>query len=247
MRKKKNPNELSFGGHLKELKHRMFVVLAVFVVVFIISYIKCNDLMDFIVSMGKEIGYRFVYLAPQEVIVQQFRVAGLTAFICSLPIIAYEIVAFISPVFGKSKKSFFGLLLIGLIALVLFVLGTIFAYKILLPFVYKFLYDIGKASKITAQVSIKEYITLFITIETCIGVVAEMPLICIMLTKVGLLTPAIMKKIRPYIIVVIFLVAALITPPDIVSQVMVAVPMVGLYQISIIICNLVKEGKKHGK
>ena len=227
MRKKKNPNEMDLSGHVKELKHRMMFVLVVFLVVFIAAYIKSNDLMNLITSLGKSIGYKFIYLAPQEVIVQQFRIAGVTALICNLPIIVYEIVAFI--------------------ALVLFLLGTIFAYEILLPFVYRFLYETGQTSKITAQISIKEYITLFITLESCIGIVTEMPLICIMLTKVGILTPDIMVKIRAYIIVAIFIVAAIITPPDVVSQMMVAIPMICLYQVSIILCKFIKGGKHHGK
>lgn len=246
MRKKKNPNEMDLSGHVKELKHRMMFVLVVFLVVFIAAYIKSNDLMNLITSLGKSIGYKFIYLAPQEVIVQQFRIAGVTALICDLPIIVYEIVAFIAPVFS-SKKSFIGMLFIGFIALVLFLLGTIFAYEILLPFVYRFLYETGQTSKITAQISIKEYITLFITLESCIGIVTEMPLICIMLTKVGILTPDIMVKIRAYIIVVIFIIAAIITPPDAVSQMMVAIPMICLYQVSIILCKFIKGGKRHGK
>ncbi len=246
MRKKKNPNELDLSGHVKELKQRMLFVLVVFVIVFIAAYLESDKLMELITTMGKEIGYNFVYLAPQEVMIQQLRIAGVMAIICDLPIIVYEIIAFIAPVFS-SKKSFFELLFIGFIALVLFVLGTVFAYKILLPFVYRFLYETGQASKITAQISIKEYITLFITLECCIGIVTEMPLICIMLTKIGILTPNIMVKIRSYIIVVIFIVAAIITPPDVVSQMMVAIPMVCLYQVSIILCKFVKGGKHHGK
>lgn len=246
MRKKKNPNELSLSGHVKELKRRMLVVLVIFITVFIAAYIKSNELMNLITTLGKDIGYRFVYLAPQEVMLEQLRIAGVTALLFSLPIIVYEIIAFIAPVFS-SKKSFFGLLLIGLIALVLFVLGTLFAYEILLPFVYRFLYETGQASKIKAQISIKEYISLFITLESCIGIVTEMPLICVMLTKIGILTPKVMVSIRPYIIVVIFITAAIITPPDVISQMMVAIPMVLLYQISILICRFIKGGKHHGK
>lgn len=246
MRKKKNPNELSLSGHVKELKRRMLVILVTFITVFIIAYIKSNEIMDIITILGKDIGYKFIYLAPQEIILEQLRIAGVTALLFSLPIIVYEISAFIAPVFS-SKKSFFGLLLIGLIAIVLFVLGTLFAYEILLPFVYRFLYETGQASEIIAQISIKEYISLFITLESCIGIVTEMPLICIMLTRVGILTPKVMVNIRPYIMVVIFIVAAIITPPDVISQMMVAIPMVLLYQISIILCKFIKGGKHHGK
>lgn len=246
MRKKKNPNELDLSGHVRELKHRLIIVIIIFLVVFIAAYLKSNDLMNLITILGNNIGYEFIYLAPQEVILQQFRIAGVTALICDLPVIVYEISAFIAPVFS-SKKSFVVILFIGFVAIGLFILGTIFTYEILLPFVYRFLYETGQASKITAQISIKEYVTLFITLESCIGIVTEMPLICIMLTKIGILTPNIMIKIRAYIIVAIFVIAAIITPPDVVSQMMVAIPMVFLYQASIILCKFIKGGKYHGK
>ena len=246
MSKKKNPNEMDLSEHVKELKHRVMIVLSIFIIVFIVAYLNCNSIMKICTDIGTKVGYEFVYLAPQEVIIQQFRIAGLTAFICDLPIIVYEVIAFIAPVF-TNKQSFLNILILGIVALILFLVGALFAYEVLLPFIYKFLFDIGQTSKITAQISIKEYISLFITTETCIGVVTEMPLICVMLTKVGILTPNIMCKIRPYIIVIIFIVSAIITPPDVFSQMTVALPMVLLYQISIFICKFIKEDKNHGR
>jgi sec-independent protein translocase protein TatC len=244
-RNNKNPNQMSLSGHISELKHRIRTVLIVFIVVFIIAYINCTRILEVITELGKSIGYEFVYIQPQEVMIQQVRISGVAAFIVSLPFIVYEIAAFICPVFS-SKKSIMRLFLYGIVTLILFVVGALFAYKILLPFIYKFLYDIGETNNITAQVSIKEYITLFLTLEICIGIVAEMPLICVGFTKVGILTPDRMKAIRNYIIVLIFITSAIITPPDIVSQVMVALPMIALYQISIFICKFVKEDKRHG-
>ena len=107
MRKKKNPNEMDLSGHVIELKHRMMFVLVVFLVVFIAAYVKSNDLMKLITSLGKSIGYRFIYLAPQEVIVQQFRIAGVTALICDLPIIVYEIAEYIDYMIPKSYAKWY--------------------------------------------------------------------------------------------------------------------------------------------
>lgn len=245
-RKRENPNDMDLGGHLRELRHRFLVVLVLFATIFIATYLNCNNILSAIRQMGEEIGYKLVYISPQEVIVQQFRLAGVASFLISLPIMIYQIVAFIAPVFSD-KKPLRKILMYCIFAMVLFILGAAFAYKILLPFIYKFLFDIGIANNIEAQISIKEYISLFITIECCIGIVTEMPLISIILTKVGILTPKRMKAIRPYIIVAIFITAAIITPPDVVSQVMVAIPMIVLYQISIILCKLIKEEKSHGE
>lgn len=244
MRKKKNPNEMSLSEHVKELKNRLIVIIIVFLIVFIASYIESNHILKFFMTLGEEIGYEFIYLSPQEVIIQQFRLAGVTALICDLPVIVYQIIVFISPAIDN-KKSFLSLLLVCIIAIILFLLGAIFAYKILLPFVYKFLYDIGTATNILAQISIKEYITLFITIETCMGIITELPLICIVLTKIGVLTTKTMITIRPYVIVIMLILSAIITPPDVVSQLMIAIPMICLYQLSIFICKVIKGDKQN--
>jgi sec-independent protein translocase protein TatC len=244
-RKNKNPNQMSLSGHISELKHRIRTVLIIFIIIFIAAYINCDKLLEVMTQLGKSIGYEFVYIQPQEVMIQQIRISAVSAFIIDLPIMVYEIAAFICPVF-TNRKSVIRMTVYGITSLLLFVIGAIFAYKILLPFIYKFLYDIGETNNITAQVSIKEYITLFLTLEVCIGIVAEMPLICIGLTRVGILTPARMKAIRNYVIVLIFIIAAIITPPDIVSQIMVALPMIALYQISIFVCKFIKEADKDG-
>lgn len=244
MRKRRDANKLSLSEHIRELKCRIVTILTIFLIVFIVAYIKSNELIDLITTLGKNVGYEFIYLAPQEVIIQQIRVSGVTALFFTLPIIVYEIIAFIAPVF--SDRSFMRLLFIGFIAIILFILGAMFAYKILLPFVYMFLYEMGQTNGIKAQISIKEYISLFITLEASIGIITEMPLICVMLSKIGILTPKIMIDIRPYIIVIIFIVAAIVTPPDVVSQMIVAIPMILLYQISIIVCNFIKGGNHNG-
>lgn len=235
----KNPNEMDASEHLKELKHRVFCVVAIFIILFVVGYTHCKDLLDVVTKLGNEVGYDLVYLSPQEVLIQQIRLAGVFSLMCTIPVIIYEAASFVAPAF-EDKHALLKIIGLGIIATVLFILGVIFAYKVLLPLVYNFLYGIGTDSNIKAQVSIEKYISLFITTVICIGTVTEMPLICIILTKAGLLTTDIMKRIRPMVIVGIFLVAAIITPPDVVSQILVALPMVGLYQVSIIFCKFIK-------
>lgn len=242
---KKNPNNMTLSDHVAELKHRIIAVLAVFFIVFVVAYLKSNNMLSFISNIGTKAGYKFIYIAPQEVLLQQFRIAGAFAFLCTIPFIVYELVAFVSPVF-ETKKSTKRLLVFCIIAAILFLVGAVFTYKILLPFVYQFMYGIGITNNIEAQISIKEYISMFITMEFCMGIVTELPLICASLTKIGVLTPEMMIKARSVAIVIIFIIGAFITPPDVFSQCMVAIPMVFLYQISIFICRFIKEENKHG-
>ncbi len=107
-----------------------------------------------------------------------------------------------------------------------------------------FLIGISAGSEITASISVQNYITFLLTIFMIFGIVFELPVISVLLTQMRLLKVEWMKKGRRVIIIVIFVVAALITPPDIVSQVMVAIPMVGLYEISIIICSILMKFRK---
>lgn len=242
--KQHNQTEMTISEHLRELKRRLFTIIGLLIVLFVIAYINSDRILKFIVGIGKSCGYTFVYIQPQEVLIQQFRIAGVLAIIVSTPVIVYHVIAFVAPAFS-SKKSVKNIIIFVIASFIMFILGALFAYKILLPFMYKFLFDIGKANNIKDQVSIKEYITLFITMMTSLGIVAEMPLISILLTKIGILTPNRMKSIRNYIYVLILIIAAIITPPDVVSQCMVAVPMIILYEISILVCRFIKE-EKHG-
>lgn len=196
-------------------------------------------------SLGKKAGYTFVYISPQEVILQQLRIAGVLSVIVVLPLIVYHVARFVSPVF-TGKHAFRRLILIGIGAILFFVAGTLFAYEVLLPFVYQFFYGLGNDLGIQANVSLDEYLSLFLTIEICLGVVTEMPLACLVLTRAGVINSTLLKKGRAVATVIIFIVGAIITPPDVVSQCMVAIPMIGLYQLSIWVSTLA-EKKKRGK
>ena len=206
---------------------------------------KSESILKFVMSLGKKAGYTFVYISPQEVILQQLRIAGVLSVIVVLPLIVYHVARFVSPVF-TGKHAFRRLILIGIGAILFFVAGTLFAYKVLLPFVYQFFYGLGNDLGIQANVSLDEYLSLFLTIEICLGVVTEMPLACLVLTRAGVINSTLLKKGRAVATVIIFIVGAIITPPDVVSQCMVAIPMVGLYQLSIWVSTLA-EKKKRGK
>ena len=245
-KKNKDPNSLTLGEHLRELKKRMLCILLAFVVVFILAYVKSESILKFVMSLGKKAGYTFVYISPQEVILQQLRIAGVLSVIVVLPLIVYHVARFVSPVF-TGKHAFRRLILIGIGAILFFVAGTLFAYKVLLPFVYQFFYGLGNDLGIQANVSLDEYLSLFLTIEICLGVVTEMPLACLVLTRAGVINSTLLKKGRAVATVIIFIVGAIITPPDVVSQCMVAIPMVGLYQLSIWVSTLAEKKKEVSK
>lgn len=235
-----NVNQLTFSEHFKELKKRIIICIIAFLGGFLLCLNYSDIFMEFLFKIGKESGYEFVYLSPQEILIQQFKISGFFGIFCAFPIISYQILKFISPAF-EVKNTSLKIMFIEIISIIMFFIGVLFAYKILLPFTFSYLYKIGESINVKAQVSVENYISLFLTLITCLGFVFEIPLISVLLTKIGLLNAEIMKKGRNIAIIVIFIIAAIITPPDVVSQCIVAVPMVFLYQISIILCKICKK------
>ena len=199
---------MTLTGHLKELRNRLIICAVVFVVG-VIGFLAVSDkLIDLLTAMARNANYTFVFLAPQEKLMQYFRVSLIAAVVITVPVALYQIYAFAKPGLKRSESFFFKLVL--LLGLMLFCVGILFAYKITLPFMLNFL----------------------------VGCVFEMPLVTIILAKMGIANPEIMKKGRGVAIVLIFLVAAIITPPDIVSQCFVAVPMCLLYFVSIFLSGI---------
>lgn len=246
-KKQVNVNEdgeqvMSLTDHLKELRNRIIVCVAVLVIGFIVFLSQASVIVDMLTQMGIDNGYQFVYLSPQELMIQHIGVAGTCAVVLSVPVLAYECYAFMSPGLKKNENHFF--LAAMVFGIICFVIGVLFAHKIAMPFMLNFLYQFNTTDYITAQISIESYLSFIMTVYIIFGIVFEMPVISGALTQFGLLKPEWLAKGRSVAIVAIFFVAAVITPPDIVSQIMTAIPMVALYQVSIILCKVIYKFKK---
>lgn len=238
-----NPEKnMSLAGHLKELRNRIVFCIISVVVFFLVGLRFAPDFINLLTDIGKSYGYQYVYIAPQELLMQHFSVALLCAVIFSLPMIVYHAWAFIQPGLKKHENSLF---LVSLtFGLLCFIIGILFAYKIMLPFMLRFLIQVSLGSDITAQISVQNYIQFLLTIFLIFGIVFELPVVSVMLTQMGLLKISWMKKGTKIVIVLIFFIAAIITPPDIVSQIMVAIPMIGLYELSIVLCSVLLKLKR---
>ena len=161
----------------------------------------------------------------------------LAGVVVTVPVAFYNIYAFAKPGLKKSESTFFKLVM--LLGLILFCVGVLFAYKLMMPFMLRFLSTgIEGAEYIQTTTSIESYVNLCLTMFIIFGCVFEMPLITIILSKMGIINPQILKQVRGVAIVVIFFIAAVVTPPDIVSQCMVALPMVLLYFVSIFLSGI---------
>ena len=237
---------MTVSGHLRELRNRIAVILLVFIVSVVVFITIAPQLVMFFQEMGTRYGYEFVFIAPQELLMQQFRVAVIGALVVSSPVIIYELYAFARPGLTKSES---GTLRISLLfGLLFFCAGLLFAYFIALPFMLNFLislqYDQALQESIKASISIASYLDFVLIMFIIFGCMFEMPLISVVLARFGLLTPKMMNKMRPYAIILIFVVAAIVTPPDVASQIMVALPMILLYLLSTLLCGIFYRKRK---
>lgn len=237
---------MTVSGHLKELRNRIAVIVLVFVVAVVFFITIAPNLIVFFQDMGVRYGYEFVFIAPQELLMQQFRLAAICALVADSPVILYEIYGFMRPGLSKSENATLRIAL--LLGAFFFCIGILFAYFITLPFMLDFLIGLKNdqvlLGSIKASISIASYLDFLLLMFIIFGVMFEMPLLSVVLSRFGLLTPKIMTKIRPFAIILIFIVAAIVTPPDVVSQIMVAVPMILLFLLSTLLCRIFYKKKK---
>ena len=228
---------MSLRGHLKELRNRLILCVVVFIIFTVVFLGKAQDLVTLFTDMGEELGYVFVYIAPQELLMQYFKVSLIAAVFAALPLILYECWAFASP--GLTRTENITMLFVMIFGFLCFIIGVYFAWRVILPFMLNFFFELGTGSTITANISVESYLNFLITVFVIFGLVFEMPLVSVILSRIGILTPKFMRKWRSVAIVLIFILAAIITPPDVFSQIMVVIPMLALYEISILLSEIV--------
>ena len=233
---------MSLSGHLRELRNRILVCVILLVVVFGVCLSFAPHIVTALTNMGQRYNYVYVYIAPQELFLVYMNVALVGAVVVCFPVLAYQIYAFCSPgLSGKERGYISGSLVAGGLC---FLVGVAFAYFISLPFMLRFLIQFTGEVDVSASISIQQYVSFLLTVFVIFGLVFELPVVSVLLTGLGLVRAEWLVKGRKGMVVIIFVLAAIITPPDIVSQVMVAVPMLALYEISIALSRVVGKAKK---
>ncbi len=162
--------------------------------------------------------------------------------IVAFPYILYEFWKFISPgLKEKERKSSRGFIII---ASLLFFLGVLFGYYIITPLSINFLGNYQVSEEVINQFDLDSYISLVRTSVLACGIIFELPIIIYILTKIGILTPEILKKYRKFALIIVLILSAVITPPDVASQIIVAIPILILYEVSIFISKVVIKNQK---
>jgi len=252
---KKMPNDdthQTFLAHFGELKKRVLVSVAVLFVIGVVAWIYADPILAILIEPLKnammDLGGtdRLIMTSLTEGFVTRMRVALFTAFFVSLPFILYQIWAFMAPGLYKKERSILTPLLIA--SPIMFVLGACFVYYLVIPNAWAFFLGFQSSSmetalKVQSEVRLGAYLDLIMSFLFAFGVVFQWPILLILLGKVGVVSVASLQKMRRIVIVLSFVLAAFLTPPDIISQLALALPMIVFYEIAIVILRLMKTDK----
>ena len=219
--------------HLIELRKRIIYIIIVFLLIFGVCFHYSNQLYDFIATPLLKYLPKGTQLVASDITSPFFaplKLAGLIAFIIVLPHTIYQIWKFIAPAMYKHEKSW--LITIIFVTCSLFATGIIFCYFIVLPVIFTFISNI-KATNIIMLTDIQKYLDFVISMFLIFGIAFQLPIIVHLLIKFKIVTKTKLKQIRKYIFVGVFIVAAIVTPPDILSQTLLALPLYCLYEIGV--------------
>ncbi|MBQ0786766.1 MAG: twin-arginine translocase subunit TatC [Oceanihabitans sp.] len=269
---KKNVNEMSFLDHLEDLRWHLVRISIAVVLCGIVAFLFKGFIFDVIILGPKEMSfptYRWLCSASQLIGIENSSFCGesfpfeiqsrtlagqfsahlwtsvYAGFIVSFPYILYQLWAFISPgMHVNEQKHSKGFIIVSSF---LFFLGVLFGYYIVTPLSINFLGTYSVSQEVHNDFDLASYIGLVRATVIASGLIFELPIIIYFLTKVGLVTPEFLKKYRKYALVIVLILSAIITPPDIASQIIVAIPILILYQVSIYISKFVvkRESKKN--
>ncbi len=228
-------SEMTFFEHLGELRGRIIKALIGLIIALIICLVFVNWLVNNILLYpAKNAHMDLQNLRPFGLLFMYFQVAMAAAVVLSLPNLFYQFWQFISPALREKEKKY--LVTIVFFSTFCFLVGIVFAYFVMLPLTLTFVANFGADSIIKNQFAIDEYMDIIVSIMLACGVIFELPMISFFLSKIGILTPAFMRKYRRHAIVIIMFMAAILSPgTDPVSQIILAIPLVVLYEISIIV------------
>ncbi len=263
-RKKTHPDEMSFFEHLEDLRFtiiRSLLAIVIFAVLaFLFKEFVFNTIIlgpqkpDFITnrllcSLGSEIGSRVICINQNNIDIINIEIAGqfkahllismIAGIVLGMPFVLRELWVFVRPALspGEQKGYYFSLFLSS----VLFFTGVAFGYFVLSPVTIDFLSNYVLDHSIENQIRVGSYVRIVTMLCLSTGIVFEMPLIIVFLTANRIITTRVLRKYRRHVIIVFLIISAIITPPDVISQFLVALPMYMLYEVSVRIARLIER------
>ena len=224
--------------HLDELRKRLVVVVVVHFVVAMVLYQLSDIMINYLLLLNP--GVELIYITPSELFMVYIKMSFILAAVVCSPLTVYQIWAYASK--GLSKKDKFMIFSCFVIGLLFFAVGVYFCYVVVLPTILDFFMRLT-IDDIKPMISVAAYMSFINNLLLCFGAVFEIPIVAFTLAQFGVLKASFLKKYHGILILFIFIIAALITPPDVISQIMLGIPMTILLEISIAVCIIVEKRK----
>jgi sec-independent protein translocase protein TatC len=251
-------SKLPLTGHLTELRKRILILVVVLFSAFLFFFNYSEELFEIItfplnseikldrtnpyIHLKEKAGTPLVFLAVAEAFWMNLKVSFVAAFIVSLPIIFYQLWRFIAPGLLEKEKRYF--IPFVVFATLLFLIGTLFCFLVVLPFSLSFLLGY-KTPSLTPMLSVGKYIDFCLKFILAFGAIFELPLVILYLTKFGIVSPKTLSKHRKYAVLFSFIAAAILTPtPDAFNQALMAIPIILLYEIGMLLSIIIYRKKE---
>ncbi len=241
---KKVHKEMPFLDHLEELRWRLLKAIVTIIVCAIGVYFFSDQILSILIApyndamthLNKSNVQQLIFLTPTGGFMIHIKLSVFSGIFIGLPVIFYQLWKFVVPGLMKKERKYIPIVVFFSTAC--FVLGAFFCYYIVIRLGLRFLLGF-ETSDLVATISINEYLQFVTMLILVFGLIFELPILSYFLTKIGILTPEFMRRYRRHGIVIMIILAAIVTPPDIFTQLLLAGPLVLLYEISILVSKMV--------
>ncbi|MBQ6027603.1 MAG: twin-arginine translocase subunit TatC [Alphaproteobacteria bacterium] len=228
--------KMTIMQHFAELRRRILWVVAFFVAAFVGGWFVAPFVQGFLTAplLGVWRDAQLLYTGITDGLMIQLSIAFLVAIMITTPFALYQVWRYVAPGLHKNEKKF--VVSIFVFSPLLFVAGVAFAFYLLFPFVFRFFIELNESAPVPAVImpAVRDYIGFAIGLLKVFGIAFQLPLVLVLLNRAGALPRERVIAMRRYAIIFIVIAAAVLTPPDIVSQILLAVPMLALFELSIL-------------
>ncbi|WP_416143735.1 twin-arginine translocase subunit TatC [Planococcus koreensis] len=228
--------EFTLVEHLTELRKRLIVVAIAFIVSLGIGFAIAAKILNFIKMQPTAVNVDWNVFGFTDGIMIYFKCALLLAILFTLPVLLHQVWLFVKP--GLSENEAKGTFLFIPVSFFLFLAGVSFSYFILFPMMLNFMSDINQSIGATETYGMSQYFTFMFNLIIPVGIVFEMPVVIMFLTKLGIVTPMSLRKMRKIAYFVLVIIGVLISPPDFMSDILIIIPLFILFEISILVSSV---------
>lgn len=229
--------ELNLIDHLDELRKRLILTVGAFLVFFVIGFLYVQEIYNWLV---RDLDVKLVVLGPSDIIWIYFMIATIIAIAGTIPVLALQIWMFVKPALKPLERKISLAYIPALF--VLFIVGLVFGYFVIFPIIMNFLVELS-GDMVVTNFTADKYFRFIMHTSLPFGFLFELPVVSMFLTSLGIINPYVLQKMRKYAYFVLVIIGVLISPPDIMSDILVTIPLLFLYEISINLSKIVYRRK----